>query len=293
LRLIIILFFIKRNKSLALTHSRFSELKQLAAELKEQYQNGNPFPNIVIDDFFDEAILSRVLTEFPDLSTKNDVHKFDGYNEKKLAAIGETHFGDTTKLLSHYLNSQPFLEFLQELTGIKEVLMPDPYFDGGGYHEIKPGGYLKVHADFNKHQPTNLDRRINVLVYLNKDWEESYGGHFELWNEDMTNASKKILPLFNRVAIFSTTSISYHGHPDPLTCPADRSRKSLAYYYYSNGRPESELPKDDHLTLFVSRAGVRDDTKDPKFRSFTSRLKTGARLITPPIIFNSIRRIFR
>ncbi|PLW90024.1 MAG: hypothetical protein C0154_08745 [Mucilaginibacter sp.] len=234
-----------------------------------------------------------MLAEFPDLSAKKQVNKFDGYNEKKLSTIGETYFGDVTKLVSHYLNSQPFLEFLQELTGIKEVLISDPYFDGGGYHEIKPGGFLKVHADFNKNNYTQLDRRINVLVYLNKDWQESYGGHFELWNEDMTKASKKILPLFNRMAIFSTTSTSYHGHPDPLTCPADRSRKSFALYYYSNGRPASELPKDDHLTLFVGRAGVKDDTTDPQFRTFKSRFKTAVRLLTPPIVFDAAKRILK
>lgn len=274
-------------------NTRFSDLKTLADELKGQYQSGDPFPNIAIDDFFDDAFLSQVLAEFPDLSTKKDINKFDGYNEKKLATNGETYFGDSSKVLAHYLNSEPFLQFLQELTGIKEVLMPDSYFDGGGYHEIKPGGYLKVHADFNKHNSTYLDRRINVLVYLNKEWQESYGGHFELWNEDMTKATKKILPLFNRVAIFSTTSTSYHGHPDPLTCPADRSRKSFALYYYTNGRPASELPKDNHNTLFVGRNGVKDDITDPQFRTIKSRLKTATRLITPPIIFDLAKRLLK
>ena len=192
----------------------------------------------------------------------------------------------------HFLNSEPVLKFLQKLTGIKETLLPDPYFEGGGYHEIKPGGFLKVHADFNKHRPTNLDRRINFLVYLNKDWEESYGGHFELWNLDMTKAERKILPIFNRVAIFSTISNSYHGHPNPLTCPQDKSRKSIALYYYTNGRPQSEVSKV-HSTLFVSRAGVKNDTADPNFRTLTSRLKTLAQKITPPIIFDAVKGIIR
>ena len=77
---------------------------------------------------------------------------------------------------------------------------------GAGQHEIKPGGLLKIHADFNKHNISGLDRRLNVLVYLNKDWKEEYGGHFELWDKDMKHCVKKILPTFNTMAIFSTTS---------------------------------------------------------------------------------------
>jgi hypothetical protein len=180
------------------------------------------------------------------------------------------------------------LEFLQELTGINETLLPDPYLIGGGYHEIKPGGLLKVHADFNKHEMTMLDRRINLLVYLNKDWAESYGGHFELWDKKMTRAYKKVLPVFNRIAIFSTTDFSYHGHPDALNCPPDRSRKSIALYYYSNGRPKSELSDKAHSTLFVNRAGISDDTlKEPV------TLKDVVREITPPIIYNTVKKMVK
>lgn len=109
----------------------------------------------------------------------------------------------------HFLNSEPFLEFLQILTGIKEPLIGDPYFIGGGQHEIKKGGLLKVPADFNKHQKLDLDRRINLLVYLNKEWKEEYGGNFELWNKDMSKC-KKNLPLFNRIAIFHIMAILIH-----------------------------------------------------------------------------------
>lgn len=264
------------------------DLKQLAAEKKAEYQNASPFPNISFDNFFNPEMLSQVLDDFPDLSKKADIISYNNHNEKKLAAKGESHFSDNTKAFVHFLNSQPVLEFLQELTGMKETLMPDPYFLGGGYHEIKPGGLLKVHADFNKHELSGLDRRINLLVYLNKDWEESYGGNFELWDEKMTKSEKKILPIFNRVAIFSTTDFSYHGHPDPLTCPPDRSRKSIALYYYSNGRPKSELSDKAHSTLFVSRAGVENDTvKEPLG-------VTGViRELTPPIIFNTLKKIVK
>lgn len=264
-------------------------LAQLAKEKKQEYQHAKPFPSIVLHNFFDESILQQVLDEFPDLSKKKDIIHYDNHNEKKLAAKGEAVFGEMTKLVTHFLNSQPILEFLQELTGIEEVLIPDPYFEGGGYHEIKPGGLLKIHADFNKNRLTKLDRRINLLVYLNKDWQESYGGHFELWDKDMTTSHKKILPVFNTVAIFSTTDFSYHGHPNPLTCPPDRSRKSLALYYYSNGRPSSEVNDglEEHGTLFKSRTGVEKDVLAEEPVTFKSIVKD----LIPPIIVKAIKKM--
>jgi Rps23 Pro-64 3,4-dihydroxylase Tpa1-like proline 4-hydroxylase len=267
------------------------DLVKLANEKKHEYQTAAPFPNIVLHNFFNEVVLNKVLDEFPDLSVKKDIIQYDNHNEKKLAAKGEALFGNMTKALTHYLNSQPILEFLQELTGIQETLIPDPYFEGGGYHEIKPGGLLKIHADFNKNRLTKLDRRINLLVYLNKDWQESYGGHFELWDRDMTTSRKKILPVFNTIAIFSTTDFSYHGHPNPLTCPPDRSRKSLALYYYSNGRPSDEINQghEEHGTLFKGRAGMEKDIQTEDSLTIKSMIKD----LIPPVIVKTIKKIMR
>jgi Rps23 Pro-64 3,4-dihydroxylase Tpa1-like proline 4-hydroxylase len=162
-------------------------------------------------------------------------------------------------------------------------LLPDPYYTGGGLHQIRPGGLLEVHADFSYHTKLRLDRRINVLIYLNKDWKEEYGGHFELWDREVTRAVKKILPIFNRCAIFSTTSTSFHGHPLPLACPADRNRKSIATYYYSNGRPEetSELTHR-HEVAFQERPGVN--------RVKTSiGIRKAIRAITPPVLTDLYR----
>lgn len=232
-------------------------LKELAIEYKDVYLNADPFPHIVLDNFFLHEELKSIVEEFPDLS-KEDTTSFNNSAERKLASNrGDFQQGNKTKQLLRYLNSHEFIDFLQTLTGIQEPLIPDPHFDGGGMHEIKPGGYLKIHADFCKHFETKLDRRINLLLYLNEDWEEEYGGHLELWNKDMTECRKRVLPIFNRMVIFNTTDYSYHGHPDPVTCPPSRSRKSFALYYYSNGRPSSELRPDDQWqsTLFVHRPG--------------------------------------
>lgn len=238
---------------------KYQDLAQLANDQKAVYQNNHPFPNIHFDNFFDPNFLRSVLSEFPNLNKeKGDIY-YENPNEKKHATKGDASFGDNMRKLVYYLNSQPFLEFLQELTGIEETLMPDPYYVGGGFHEIKTGGFLKLHVDFHKHQKTKLDRRINLLIYLNENWEEEYGGHFELWERDMSKCAVRIAPLFNRVAVFSTTGDSWHGHPDVLTCPPDRSRKSIALYYYTNGRPESEVSKKDRgriTTTFAAREGM-------------------------------------
>ncbi len=264
------------------------ELTELARSNAQKYQDAAPFPSIAFTDFFDEDMLDRVLSEFPDLSAE-DSRKYDNKREVKLQGKGERFFGDETKKLMHFLNSEVFLNFLQILTGIEEPLIGDPYFIGGGQHETKKGGFLKVHADFNKHKTLGLDRRINVLVYLNKDWKEEYGGHFELWDRNMEKCELKVLPAFNTMAIFSTTDFSYHGLPDPLNCPEDMSRKSLALYYYSNGRPASEIMPGNqvHGTLFKAR---KDDANDKAALNVFNDPKGVLREFIPPILLRLIRK---
>ena len=266
-----------------------SELVALGEEKHAEYSKAKPFPSIYFDHFFNENALRQALAEFPELGRdgKDEVH-YTNPNEAKYASKGEYKFGPLTRQLMHFLNSQPFLEFLQNLTGIKETLIPDPYFEGGGYHQIKPGGFLKVHVDFHKHKMMDLDRRVNVLVYLNEDWKEEYGGHFELWERDMSQCVARIAPLFNRMAIFSTTDYSWHGHPDPLACPPDRSRRSLALYYYTNGRPASEVSEAHRkriTTTFAARKG-----KDSARMTAFNNLVNWANDLLPPIVVKTIKR---
>lgn len=244
------------------------------------YSQAPPFPHIVIDDFVPEEMLSAVLDEFP-LPDEIKWGEFNNPAEKKLAVNDETKIGPATRLLLHELTSSSFLSFLETLTNI-EGLIPDPHLWGGGLHQIKRGGYLKVHADFNWHRKLRLDRRLNLLIYLNRDWKEEYGGHLELWNENMTKCEKKILPIFNRCVVFNTTDVSFHGHPDPLMCPEQQTRKSLALYYYTNGRPADEA-SPAHTTLFQRRPG---EGFGASFFSFLTRL-------TPPVLNDAITRLRR
>jgi hypothetical protein len=268
-----------------------NDLQAVAKRFKEIYQNNDPYPNIHFEEFFNREMLDEVLNEFEDLD-KGDAFKYNNPNEVKLASKGEARFGPKTKAFMHFLNSEPFLQFLQELTGIEEVLMPDPYFEGGGYHQSKAGGFLKIHADFNKHSRTGLDRRLNVLVYMNKDWEDAWGGHFEMWDKDMTHCVKKVKPEFGTMAMFSTTDFSYHGLPNPILCPPDRSRKSIALYYYSNGRPAHEINQglEDHTTIFKARKGDIVDAQMTRFNK-KQEAKEFVKDLVPPIFVKAAKRV--
>lgn len=232
-----------------------NKLLEQAEALSEKYQSTKPFPYIYIDNFFDPSDLNEVLDAFP-TPEQMDFYKYDNPLEKKLAMDQISKLPDPIGNLLLYMNTPPILKFLEKLTGI-DNLISDPYYRGGGIHQIPSGGKLDVHIDFNKYTKFDLDRRINLIIYLNKDWDESYGGELELWNgyhdgkkHHLTSKAEGILPVFNRIAIFNTSEHSYHGHPTPLACPENRFRKSMALYYYTNGR--DDVSAEAHSTTFIA-----------------------------------------
>jgi hypothetical protein len=232
----------------------FSKLEEGTTELATAYKAGMPWPHLVIDDLFDDFTLNAILEEFD--KTTTDWREYETQYEKKMQLNRDEDFGPVTRAFMHNLNSAPFLRYLSNITGI-ERLVPDPYFEGGGYHQIPREGKLGVHVDFNWHDRLGLYRRLNLIIYLNKNWPDEYGGHFQLWDMKKRQCEKKVLPRFNRTAIFGTTPYSFHGHPEPLACPEGVFRRSLALYYYS---PDAgEQSKDKHSTLFLGEDGSIDD----------------------------------
>ena len=265
---------------------KYSDLQKIAYLYKKKYAEAKPFPHIIFDNFFDENFLDNILKVFPDLSSNKTSIKFNNEAEIKLATKrGDHSQPKEIRNFLRFLNSHYFIEFLQVLSSLKEPLIPDPHFIGGGLHETKRGGFLKIHADYCRHPETNLDRRLNLLIYLNKNWEESYGGELQFWNSEMKFQIKKILPIFNRLVIFNTTDYTYHGLPEPINCPSNVSRKSLALYYFSNGRPSSELRSENlnQSTIFVRRPNEKFDSSKIGLKNFLKQL-------IPPILFNYLKK---
>lgn len=224
--------------------------------LAERYRSASPFPHIVIDDFIDHQLVGRLREAFPGSAGKTFFDR-DSERLKYQYHPRESASGLLRNLMAE-LNGDSFLTFLESMTGISG-LISDPYYLGGGMHETKRGGHLAVHADFNLHPKLKLQRRLNLLLYLNDDWDPSFGGNLELWDRDMKSCEQSIAPLAGRVVVFSTDLDSYHGHPDPLTCPDDRTRRSLATYYYTAlDATDSLLP--ERGTNFQKRPGKNEAT---------------------------------
>jgi Rps23 Pro-64 3,4-dihydroxylase Tpa1-like proline 4-hydroxylase len=267
----------------SLFSAEFSKrLAVLAAQHASTYQAAEPFPHIVMDDFLPREIAEAVVRAYPEPESLDWI-RFENEREKKLAYSEIQEFPEPIREVMQFLNSPSLLRFLETLTGIP-ALIPDPYLVGGGMHQIRRGGHLGIHVDFNKHRVFQLDRRLNLLIYLNQDWDEAWGGHFEMWTRDMSGCVNRVAPLFNRCVVFTTSEASYHGHPHPLRCPPERTRRSLATYYFTNGRPESEAaPK--HSTVF------RDPYADLSTagRGWAA-LKRAARDFIPPILMRAVTR---
>jgi glycosyltransferase involved in cell wall biosynthesis len=207
------------------------------------FQAGEPFPHIVLDGGIDSDVAKHVANEFPP-----PIHpawkRYRNAHEDKWEGSDPQLWGRITREVLDSLTSPEFTAVVSELTGIPD-LVPDTI--GGGYHLILPGGYLKMHADFSKHpHDESLYRRVNLLVFLNEDWRDEWGGMLELSDGEQT--VQQISPIATRIVVFSTGDRSFHGHPEPLACPPNRSRKSLAVYYFSSVPPQEH---SEHSTLWM------------------------------------------
>lgn len=202
------------------------------ARLHSIYRSAEPYPHIVIDDFLEPGAVEAAVAEFPPL----DPEKWNNYlhiNERKFSNTDPGTWGPTLRRILEELNSSPFVQFVGDLIGL-DGLIPDPSLEGGGLHQSGHGGFLNIHADYTVH-PHNRkwQRRVNLLLYLNDNWDPTYGGDLELWSADMKRCVEKVSPVANRVLIFTTDATSFHGHPEPMRCPEGVARRSLALYYFS------------------------------------------------------------
>lgn len=225
----------------------------------ELFCSAKPFPHLVVDNLLDDAALRTLLSRYPTIES-NSWWQYDNPLEKKFALNSLDSLDPIFRDFFDEANSPEVVAQLGKLAGL-ENLVPDHTLRGGGLHQIAPGGKLDVHEDFNINLDMRAWRKLNMIVYLNDDWQESYGGHLQLWDADMKHCVKKILPTFGRVVIFRTDMKSNHGHPDPLTCPAGMTRRSLATYYYTPMTDEEWETHTYTSTQFKKRPEDVDDAQ--------------------------------
>lgn len=258
------------------------DVEEKGCELADQYSSAEPFPHAVIDNFISPNLLEECLEFFPEENDPESI-TFNRDQERFKTGFNPDYLPVKLRSFFYSLNSRPFIKFLENISGIKG-LIADPYYVGGGFHRINQGGHLSVHADFNHHAGLDLERRINVLIYLNKDWSEEYGGQIELWNEDMSKCVVSATPEFNRCVIFNTTSESYHGNPNPINHPEGTPRRSIALYYYT---ATWDGLKRNHSTQFRAR-NQSDDKID-----WNIKIDEFSNDIFPPFLVRNFKRIKR
>jgi hypothetical protein len=216
------------------------------AKMSEDFNSAKPYRHLVIDNFLDADTADFMFNHFP----KEDVFnkKYKGVNEFKAEGSNFEDFPEVFTQMREELHSKEWCEIMGKITGMDELFsVPDAL--GGGLHQGGDGSFLDIHIDFNIHADRGIHRRINLLIFFNKDWKEEYGGHTELWNADMTNLDKKVFPAMNRCLIFETNEISYHGY-DKIKVPENVTRKSFYAYYYTALREDAAKYHD---TVFKAR----------------------------------------
>ena len=220
--------------------------------LRERVRQAKPFPHFCIDGFLDEAFAEQVLHAFPSFEEAVQIGQmFSAVNEKKKIQVTDaTKFARPIAELNRALTSPDFLDLLSDVFEIPKLLA-DEKLVGGGIHQTGPRGHLDVHVDFNYIEDRQLHRRLNILVYFNKDWKPEWGGNIELWDKDVKVCHHSFLPIFNRCVVFETSEISYHGVTAVL-CPEDQTRKSFAAYYYTREAPP-HWDGEIHSTNFKAR----------------------------------------
>ena len=228
-----------------------------------KYKNSDPFPHIVLDNFLSSDGAAEAMEGFCGVNWSAYKH----FNENKNGSNKKNSFGPKLSNVIDALNSAEFLSYLSELTGINN-LIADTHLGSGGVHRSTRGGFLNIHADFTVHPyRSNWHRRLNVLVYLNEEWDSTWGGELELWDTDMSCCVEKIAPVFNRCVVFNTNYDSYHGHPEAMTCPEGTWRKSIALYYYTladedvktvatNYRPRPQDIRMSRLLMYLDKKAV-------------------------------------
>jgi len=235
-------------------------IEKLSPDYNEFIYSENPFNHFIVDNFLPKDLAEKCLASFPPSGDSNWKATNDADIEIKQRSNWKSEFDIPENIVDvvRILNSSLNLERLGNILNIPK-LMPDPYFTGGGLNESSKGGLLDVHIDGNYHDASGLNRRVNAILFLNPDWKEEWRGHFGLYDEKGEKCIKKILPSFNRLLVFDTSDISFHGLPEAIDCPEGTTRKSIILYYYTkSSRPGDQKKFNRPHSALWKKKGTKD-----------------------------------
>jgi hypothetical protein len=247
-------------------------------DLRTSYRTAGPFPHVVIDDLFPPPLLDSVMEEIAAMASGQWLVVETGSVERIRRMRSGVELGTAGTQLVSLLHSASFLYLLSEITGVWQLL-PDPYLQGAGYANMKPGDFFNIHSDRTVAYDTGLSRRLAMIVFLNKSWDRSYNGQLELWNHEATRCDVSIEPMFNRTVLFEVAEPNYHGVPAPIQCPEDRSRKSFIVYYHTVGLDGKTQTRPPRTSAFA-----------PGFYREEPKLRRLAREVTPPLLAKAAKR---
>jgi hypothetical protein len=254
-------------------------LRNRVEDLHRTYQDAKPFPHVVVENLFPEAILDPLLAEIAEMGRERWSSIEQDTRERTLRMRSAAEMGAAGDRLLSIVHSAAFLYFLSEITGIGQLL-PDPYLQGSGYALMRRSDYFAVHSDRNVAYETGLVRRLAMIIFLNKSWPPEYHGELELWSHDAKRCDVSITPLYNKTVIFEVANPNFHGVPTPLACPADRMRQSFILYYHTTASKHGLEPKP-HTSIFAPR----------RHGSNRATVKSLLRDMVPPLVIRAIRRL--
>ncbi len=279
-----------------MNYINYRKLDKILAKEAEIFKLSEPFPHLVVDNFLSEKdakIISKVFPKSDEINWNKhgsganaDLENFKGV---KLQSSDESKFPHEIKGLMREFNSQGFLYFLKELTGV-DYIFGDPYYNGCGLHSTGNGGRLMIHADVNRYPyPSLADQYLNCILYVSDEWRDSWGGALELWDKKAKKCIKSIHPKFNRLVIFRTDREAFHGHPFPIKCPENNRRNSLAVYYYIPNIPKNTILSSQIQTVMWKRTNKYDKKFSTKYLKYLIYIFLTE--LTPPFFYRKFREL--
>jgi len=200
------------------------------SNIKNNFLNAKPFEHVVIDNFLETCYAEKISELFPKFD--KTWHEYKNPIEVKYAFDNINSLPIELKNYFYYLSTPEIINIIRQITNF-DNLEYDEYLHGAGVHLHPRFGRLNIHLDYEKHPYSGKERRLNIILFMSKDWDVNWNGANELWNSDVTKCIAKTEIKFNRAILFKTNDISWHGLPDKILCPENVFRKSLAYYYVS------------------------------------------------------------